>query len=392
MLIKTIMDKFYTIFNQDTPVRMFFAPGRINLIGEHIDYNGGFVLPGTISLGTYALVSQREDLEVHFYSENFPDDGIIISHLNDFSYRKQDGWANFPKGVIHMLQEKGYQLDKGLNIFFYGEIPNAAGLSSSASIEIVTAFLLKELFHFSIDTKDLVLLCQAVENHYIGVNSGIMDQFAIGFGKENHAILLDCHTLDYEYAPILLEDKKIIIIHTNKKRALSDSKYNERRAECEEALADLQEELDIVNLCELSPSDLAKHEKLIKRDVCLQRARHVVNEHERTKQAFAYLKENNLVAFGQLMNQSHVSLKDLYEVTGIELDTIVHTAQQLPGVLGARMTGAGFGGCAISIVQNDAIDDFKREVNKVYQEKIGYDASFYEATISDGMKELEVIE
>lgn len=388
-MIKQLQKQFKDIFNTyDEEVQCFFAPGRINLIGEHIDYNGGYVFPAAISIGTYALVSEREDQAIHFYSLNMKGKEPIVCQLADLSYKKADAWANYPKGIFYYLQKAGIQLNRGLNIMYYGEIPNGAGLSSSASIEMVTAIALKQLFNLSLDMKELVLLGKKVENEYIGVNSGIMDQFSVGFGKKDHAILLDCHTLEHHYAPIELDNYKIMIIHTNKRRSLAESKYNERKQECENALTDLQEALDVHYLCEITGEQFEQYKHLIRDDLHRNRAAHVIYEHARTKAAYDSLLKQDLDDFGQLMFDSHDSLKHLYEVSGIELDTIVESAQQAEGVLGARMTGAGFGGCAIAIVEEEKIDQVKEAIIETYIERIGYAPSFYEADISDGPKQI----
>ena len=388
-MIKQLQKQFKNIFNTyDEEIQCFFAPGRINLIGEHIDYNGGYVFPAAISIGTYALVSEREDQAIHFYSLNMKGKEPIVCQLDDLSYKKADAWANYPKGIFYYLQKAGIQFNRGLNIMYYGEIPNGAGLSSSASIEMVTAIALKQLFNLSLDMKELVLLGKKVENEYIGVNSGIMDQFSVGFGKKDHAILLDCHTLEYHYAPIQLDGYKIMIIHTNKQRSLAESKYNERKEECEHALADLQEALDVEYLCELTGEQFEQYKHLIRDDLHRKRAAHVIYEHARTKMAYDRLLKQDLNTFGQLMFDSHESLKELYEVSGKELDTIVETAQQAEGVIGARMTGAGFGGCAIAIVKEEEVDEVKATITDAYIERIGYAPSFYEADISDGPKQI----
>lgn len=385
---KHLISDFQTRFDTDPTPACFFAPGRINLIGEHTDYNGGNVFPAAISFGTYALAVKRQDRQFRFYSANFPEKGIITSNLTDMAFRKQDDWANYPKGMIKYISDAGHVISSGADIFFYGDIPNGAGLSSSASIEMVTGVLLEELFDLQVDRLDMIKLGQKVENEYIGVNSGIMDQFAIGMGKKDQAMLLDCQTLDYEYAPIKLDGYSIIIINTNKQRTLAGSKYNERRRECDEALGDLQTKLPIQSLGELSTEQFEQYEHLIENATNRLRARHAVTENERTKQAVQKLQAGDLAGFGQLMNQSHESLEHDYGVTGKELDTIVHAAWKQPGVIGARMTGAGFGGCAIAIVADGQIESFKQHVNQIYKETVGYDATFYTAAIQDGAKRI----
>lgn len=308
--------------------------------------------------------------------------------MSDLAFDQSDGWANYPKGMFLLTKAAGHQIVHGADILYYGNIPHGAGLSSSASIELATGVLLKGLYDLQTDTISMVKLGQKVENEYIGVGSGIMDQFAIGMGKKDHAILLDCRTLDYTYAPFVLKEHDVIIINTNKQRTLAGSKYNERRAQCEEALGDLQQELSIASLGELTMEGFEAHQHLIRNEINQKRAKHAVYENARTLKALEKLREGDLAGFGKLMNESHLSLRDDYEVTGLELDAIVQAAWEQDGVLGARMTGAGFGGCAIAIVEKDRTDSFKERVNAVYRETVGYDAAFYTAAIGDGAKEI----
>mgnify|MGYP000956630567 FL=1 len=386
-MLEKLYDKFKELFGYEAESK-FFSPGRVNLIGEHTDYNGGHVFPCAIHKGTYALVKKRDDKKFRMYSENFENLGIIEFLLDNLVNEKKHKWVNYPKGVVKMFIEAGYKIDSGFDVLFYGNIPNGSGLSSSASIEIVTSIILKDLYNLDIDMVEMVKLSQKAENQFIGVNSGIMDQFAVGMGKKDNAILLDCNTLKYSYAPVILKDEVLVIGNTNKKRGLADSKYNERRAECEEALKDLQKELDIQSLGELSVEEFNKSEKLIKNEINRKRAKHAVCENQRTIKAQKELMEGNLEEFGRLMNESHVSLRDDYEVTGIELDTMVEIAWNQEGVIGSRMTGAGFGGCTISIVKKGAVDKFIENVGKEYKEKVGLDADFYVVNISDGAKKL----
>jgi galactokinase len=384
-LNKVFLDMFHIL-----PRKAFFAPGRINLIGEHTDYNGGHVFPCAITYGTYAVARKREDQVIRLYSTNFPEKGIIEFNLNELVYEKEHNWANYPKGMIRYMIEAGYEIPTGFDCAIEGNIPNGAGLSSSASIELLTGVLVNGLFELEIPRLDLIKLGKKVENEFIGVNSGIMDQFAIGMGKKDAGILLDCQTLSYEYAPIHLDDYKILIMNTNKRRELADSKYNERRGECEEALAQLQQKLPIEALGQLSEAEFDENQYLITNETVRKRAKHAVYENVRTIKALEELKAGNLEAFGQLINQSHVSLRDDYEVTGVELDSLVEAAWKQPGVLGARMTGAGFGGCAIAIVENDEVENFIANVGSAYLEKIGYKAEFYAASIGDGAKEIQM--
>ncbi|MCK1991055.1 galactokinase [Peribacillus muralis] len=384
-LLKT---KFKTVFSgQDG--ELFFAPGRINLIGEHTDYNGGHVFPCAITIGTYAVSAKREDNQIRFYSENFPGIGMVCFDLYDLSYRKEDSWANYPKGMIRYLQEAGHKIDSGLDILFNGNIPTGAGLSSSASIEMLTGVILREIFELDVSDLDLVLTGKKVENEFIGVNSGIMDQFAVQKGKEDMAILLNCETLGYEMIPVVLDGYKIVIMNTNKRRELADSKYNERRYECEMALLELQQYKKVNSLGELTLKEFEKLEGHLSSETLRKRARHGISENERTVIAAKALKQNDLKTFGELMNASHRSLREDYEVTGVELDVLSETAWE-EGALGARMTGAGFGGCAIAIVESEKTDSFIQAVSTRYLEKIGYEASFYIVEISDGAKKWKV--
>ena len=379
--------KFENVFKKKSESR-YFSPGRINLIGEHTDYNGGNVFPASITIGTYGLVAKRDDQLVNFYSDNFPEKGIISIDLADLDFDSKDDWTNYPKGVIKYLKEGNYQIESGLDVFFYGTIPNGAGLSSSASIELLMGIILKDVFSLDIEMIDLVKLGKRVENEFIGVNSGIMDQFAIGMGKKDHAILLNTNTLEYELVSADFLDNVIVIMNTNKRRELADSKYNERRGECEEALKRLKTKLDINELCDLDVATFEKHVDLIADPILIKRAKHAISENERTLIAKKALVAGDLEEFGLLLNASHKSLKEDYEVTGIELDTLVKAAQEVPGVLGARMTGAGFGGCAIALVPEKQVEEFKEQVNQVYQKEIGYSADFYEAKIDDGTRKL----
>lgn len=386
-MLQTMHDKFETLFGVKTEVSAF-APGRINLIGEHTDYNGGYVFPAAIELGTYGLATKRDDKLIQLYSNNFEEVGMITFTLDELEFKAAHDWANYPKGVVKYLSEQFSDIDHGFNILVEGNIPNGASLSSSASIELLTGWLIKQLFTLDLERLALIKIGQRVENKFIGVNSGIMDQFIIGMGKAEQAILLDTVTLEFDYVPAKFGDYVISIMNTNKRRSLTESKYNERRAQCESALASLQQALDIASLGELSLEQFEQHQDLIEDEVKRRRARHAVSENERTKKAHRALAENNFNQFGKLLNESHTSLKEDYEVTGIELDTLAETAQQVDGVLGARMTGAGFAGCAIALVHKDSVKQLENEVSKQYIERIGYAPSFYHVGISDGVKSL----
>ncbi|PES77759.1 galactokinase [Bacillus anthracis] len=375
--------KFAEIFG-DQETTQYFSPGRINLIGEHTDYNGGYVFPASITYGTYGVARRREDDRVLVYSTNFEKLGVIDFTVNELNYVKNDNWANYVKGVLLILKEAGHKIDSGFELLVEGTIPNGAGLSSSASLELLVGVILEDLFKLDVTRLELVKMGKTVENDFIGVNSGIMDQFAIGFGQKDKAILLDTNTLEYEMVPVVLNDYAIVIMNTNKRRELADSKYNERRAECEEALACLQTKLEIKALGELSKAEFDANQNLIGDDILIKRAKHAVYENERTKKAKEALTANDLEEFGKLLNASHASLRDDYEVTGLELDTLVAAAQKQEGVLGARMTGAGFGGCAIALVKESEIHAFKNKVYDEYLKVIGYAPDFYVAHIGSG--------
>ena len=384
---KRLIKEFTDIFEVPGEA-LFFSPGRVNLIGEHTDYNGGMVFPCAITFGTYAVVSKRTDSCMRLFSNNFKEKGIIDVALQTLHYDKKDDWANYVKGVLYFLQQEGFEIPCGLNILIEGNIPNGAGLSSSASLEVLTGTILKETFQLPISKLDIIKLSQKAENQFVGMNCGIMDQFIIGMGKKDHAIALDTGTLEYAYAPVQLKQASIVIMNTNKQRGLTDSKYNERRAECEHALSQLQTVVKIKNLCDLKETEFEKVQHIITSPVERKRARHAVLENIRVKKAIAALEKNDIEEFGALMNASHISLRDDYEVTGIELDTLVESAWNQSGTIGARMTGAGFGGCAIAIVRNDDIEDFTAAVRREYTQAIGYEPDFYIASIGDGAGKL----
>ena len=384
-----LVEQFKQLFGPEGDIRAYFAPGRVNLIGEHTDYNGGHVFPCALTLGTYAIARKREDDRLRLYSANFESLGVIESSLNDLVPSETAGWTNYPKGVMWTFEKRGYKLTNGLDILIYGNIPNGSGLSSSASLEVLTGVLLKDMFAFDdLTMVEIAQIGQYSENNFNGCNCGIMDQFAIAMGKENQAIFLDTGDLSYEYAPIEMKGAKIVIAASNKKRKLTDSKYNERRAECEEALADIQKQMDIKALGELTEEQFEQVQDAIQNPVCRKRAKHAVYENQRTIKAVAALKAGDLETFGKLMNASHVSLRDDYEVTGKELDTLVEAAWKQEGVIGSRMTGAGFGGCTVSIVKEEAIDGFIKNVGEIYEKEIGYAADFYVVEIGDGSRRI----
>lgn len=383
-----ILRKFAEVFGDAEGAKVYFAPGRVNLIGEHTDYNGGHVFPCALTIGTYGVARKRKDNRLLFYSMNFEQLGVLESSLEDLVPSREADWTNYPKGVIWAFGEKGMKVSGGMDLLLSGNIPNGSGLSSSASVEVLTGFILRDLFGFEVSNQDLALIGQYSENQFNKVNCGIMDQFAIAMGKKDNAIFLDTADLSYEYAPIALQGAKIVIACSNKKRGLGDSKYNERRSECETALSELQQAVKVRTLGELDEETFEKYQAAIGSDVRRKRAKHAVYENQRTVRAVEALKANDVAEFGRLMNASHVSLRDDYEVTGIELDTLVEEAWKVEGVIGSRMTGAGFGGCTVSIVKDEAIDTFIETVGAAYKEKIGYAADFYVVEIGDGPRVL----
>lgn len=388
MMQEKIVEKFKEIFGAQGDIRVYFAPGRVNLIGEHTDYNGGHVFPCALTIGTYGVVRKREDQTLRFYSMNFDKLGVLESSVENLKPDKKAGWTDYPKGVIWAFGEKGMKVEQGMDLLLFGNIPNGSGLSSSASVEVLTGYILKDLFGFDVSNQDLALIGQYSENNFNGVNCGIMDQFASAMGKADNAIFLDTATLKYEYAPIKLTGAKIVISCTNKKRGLGDSKYNERRSECETALAEIQEVVGINALGDLNEEQFEQYKSAIKDEIRVKRAKHAVYENQRTLKAVEALQNGNVELFGRLMNESHVSLRDDYEVTGVELDTMVEEAWKIDGVIGSRMTGAGFGGCTVSIVKDEAVDSFIENVGRAYKEKIGYAGDFYVVEIGGGPSRL----
>ena len=374
-----------TFGTSNEEILFFFSPGRVNLIGEHTDYNGGYVFPCALSFGTYLALRKTTDPVVRMATTNFNfRAGIPLDSLNQ---KVGDEWVNYPLGVFSELMKRGFK-PTGLEMLFSGNIPNKSGLSSSASIELVTAVALDTMYHQGYDRIELVKIGRAAENLFVGVNCGIMDQFAVGMGKKDHAIYLNCDTLDYELVPMQLSGYKLVIANTNKARGLADSKYNERVAECQAAVTALQPGKKIQYLAELNGEEFARHQHLITDPVVMRRARHAVLENERTSLAVQVLKEGDLIRFGQLMNDSHDSLRDDYEVTGIELDTLVEESRKIPGVIGSRMTGAGFGGCTVSLVKEEAVEKLIAAVGPAYQAKTGLKPDFYVAEIGDGAKRI----
>lgn len=381
---ETVLQKFAEVFGDSEGAKVYFAPGRVNMIGEHTDYNGGHVFPCALTIGTYAAARKRDDKKLRFYSMNFEKLGVLESSVEGLKPEPEADWTNYPKGVMWAFGEKGFTIPCGMDLLLNGNIPNGSGLSSSASVEVVTGFILRDMFGFDVTNTDLALIGQYSENKFNGVNCGIMDQFAIAMGKKDNAIFLDTSDLSFEYAPIKLDHAKIVISCSNKKRGLGDSKYNERRSECETALSELQQVIGIESLGDLNEEQFELYKSAVKDEVRQKRAKHAVYENQRTIQAVEALKNNDVELFGKLMNASHVSLRDDYEVTGVELDTLVEEAWKVEGVIGSRMTGAGFGGCTVSIVKDDAIERFIEQVGAAYEKAIGYAADFYVVEIGDG--------
>lgn len=384
---KIFTEQFFKKYgNRDDKPVLFFSPGRVNLIGEHTDYNGGFVFPCALNYGTYLLIRKIQTRTLKFSTINFSEDNEV--QLKGLFTSTGKKWVNYPLGVINEFVKKGIALT-GLELLYYGDVPNGAGLSSSASIEMVTAVALNDLFSAGIDTLELVKMSQKAENEFVGMNCGIMDQFAVGFGKKDHAIFLNCDTLVFENVPLVLNGFSLIITNTNKRRGLTDSKYNERRSECDRAVELLQAYKPIRNLSELNTGEIAILDKYIKDPVVRKRAKHIISENGRVTEAVKVLKNNDIIRFGELMNLSHDSLKDDYEVTGNELDTLVYEGRKLRGVIGTRMTGAGFGGCTVSIVRKEDTAAFMSELSAAYMKKTGLVPDFYQPEVGDGARKLE---
>lgn len=390
MMKKKLFDMFAELFGNSEGARFYFSPGRVNLIGEHTDYNGGHVFPCALTLGTYGAARKREDNKIHFYSMNLNSFGVVEASLDDLTNKKEYNWANYPLGVVWAFKEKGHTITSGFDMVIWGNIPNGSGLSSSASLEVLTGVILTDLFEIKdLSMTDLALIGQYSENNFNGCNCGIMDQFAVAMGKKDHAIFLDTSDLSYEYAPCVLDGAKIVITNSKVKHSLVDSAYNDRRNECAAALKALQSELDIQALGDLTPEEFEAHKSLIKDKIQLQRAKHAVYENQRTIDAVTALKAGDIERFGKLMNQSHISLRDDYDVSCEEIDILVDLAWKIPGVLGSRITGGGFGGCTVSIVKDESVDTFIETIGKTYLEKVGHEAEFYTVDIGDGASRLD---
>ncbi|MGN0334791.1 MAG: galactokinase [Lachnospiraceae bacterium] len=384
-----LLNEFAEVFGDSEGAAVYFAPGRVNLIGEHTDYNGGHVLPCALSIGTYVVARKRDDKKLRLYSLNYKEAGLVEANLNNLRFRRDNGWANHPIGILWTYVQKGYKISSGFDMLLYGDIPSGAGLGTSASICVAMGLMIREMCGFDdISKVDIALFGQYAENEFHGINCGIMDQFASAMGKKNMAIFLDTSDLRYEYAPLNMEDYRLIITNSHKKRNAFDAKYNERRMECERALAELQCVVAIQDLGELTPECYEQVKEMIVEPVLVRRAAHAVYENQRTIEAVKALQNNDMEQFGRLMIESHRSLRDNYEVTGKELDTLVEEALKIPGVIGARMTGGGFGGCTVSLMKKEAVEMFTIEVGKNYTERTGYYADFYLAEIGDGARTL----
>ena len=382
---RDLIPQFEELFGDSEGVKSYFSPGRVNLIGEHTDYNGGHVFPCALTIGTYGVARKRDDRLCHFYSMNLSRNGLVEASLDDLTNHKEYGWANYPFGVVWAFSQKGMKLDKGFDMVIWGNIPNGSGLSSSASLEVLTGVILRDLYGFVDETNvDLALIGQYSENNFNGCNCGIMDQFAVAMGKKDNAIYLDCATLKFDYAPIKLSDAKIVITNSKVKHSLVESAYNDRRNESAQALKDLQTVLDIETLGDIDEATFDANASVIKDEVARKRGKHAVYENQRTIKAIECLKAGDIEEFGRLMNASHVSLRDDYETSCPECDILAEEAWKIPGVIGSRITGGGFGGCTVSIVKNDAVDTFKDTIFKVYKEKTGIDAEIYIVDVGEG--------
>lgn len=388
MIQNDVLAKFEELFGNEGEIGVYFAPGRVNLIGEHTDYNGGHVFPCALTIGTYMAARKRSDRKVRFYSMNFESLGVIECSLDNLTPKDNGEWTNYPMGIIWAFEGRGMKLDTGLDICLYGNIPNGSGLSSSASLEVVTGFMLRDIYGFDVTNQDLALIGQYSENNFNGCNCGIMDQFASAMGKADNAIFLDCNTLKFEYAPIKLEGAKIVVTNSMVKHSLVTSAYNDRRNESAQALKDLQTVCGIETLGDLTEDEFEKYKSSIKDEVNRARAKHAVYENQRTIKAVAALKDNDIETFGKLMNASHVSLRDDYETSCEEVDVLVEEAWKIDGVIGSRITGGGFGGCTVSIVKDEAIDEFKEKLTAAYEEKVKKTPEFYVVSIGDGPSRL----
>ena len=389
LIMDEMLNKFEELFGAGGDIRSYFAPGRVNLIGEHTDYNGGHVFPCALTMGNYAVARKRDDDIIRWYNMSYPKDGVQERSVKGLAPNDNGIWYDYQQGVLWALQQKGYSVETGYDMVMRGDMPTGSGLSASASIELVAAVIVRDLLNLDISMEDCAKIGQYSENNYNGMNCGIMDQFASAMGKEGHAIFLDTATVEYEYVPLNMEKKKIVITNSMVKHQLAGSAYNDRRRESEEALKCLQKVVQIDSLGDLDEETFEKHKDVITDEICRKRAKHAVYENQRTIAAVKALKNGDLAAFGKLMNESHVSLRDDYEVSCKELDILAEEAWKLPFVIGSRMTGGGFGGCTVSIVEEASVDEFKKKIGDVYREKTGIDAEFYIADAAEGARRLK---
>lgn len=388
--VRNLKDDFVKQYSGSVDgVRVFSSPARINIIGEHIDYNGGKVFPAAIDRYLYVAIRRREDSKISYNDIKFP--GTFSFDINDdFAFRKENGYANYLNGILSILKRRGYKIPSGFDILMVSNVPPAGGISSSSALECGFAYAVSELFGLGVSRKDIALIGQQSEHEFMGVNCGIMDQYIIATGKKDTAEVLDCAKVEHEYVPLELGDYRFVVMNTRKKRQLADSKYNERRSQCEAALKILQDKgVEAQDLCSLSPVKWEAVKHFISDGVLQKRANHCVYENQRVLDAVAALKAGDLIRLGRLLDESHASLKSDYEVTGIELDTLAETAQKQEGCLGARMTGAGFGGCAIALVHKDKVEAFTEAVQKAYTAAIGYEAGFFSCSSGDGVSEVK---
>lgn len=384
-----VMDSFRMKYGDDRKPVISFAPGRVNLIGEHTDYNGGHVFPCALSMGIYMAGEKRNDEKLRFYSVNMTDESVISSSVNELVSLTEKGWTSYIKGVIWAFAERGMKIDRGMDIVIGGDIPQGAGLSSSAALEVAAGNLIRELYGFEVSNEEIAVIGKEAENRYVGMNCGIMDQFASAMGRKDNAIYLNTESLEYRYVPLDMDGKLIVITNTNVEHELASSAYNDRRRECAKAFEILKEEYakqgrTINALGELSNEDFEKTANVLKNPILYKRARHAVSENERTLEAVKALEAGDIEKFGNLMNESHRSLRDDYEVSCRELDILAEAAQETEGVYGSRMTGGGFGGCTVSIIDCRAAESFKEKVSGAYREKTERECSFYTVSAGDG--------
>jgi len=392
MDIRELKELFVVAYGGNTEdIRIFMSPGRVNMIGEHIDYNGGKVFPAALSLKTTIAYRKRDDNIIRLKATDL--DVLVEADINKLNDYRDLDWGNYQLGVAYFMQQEGYKI-QGCDLLYDDTVPHGGGLSSSAAIEVATALMLATISNEEngisapVDMIKMALISQKTECEYCGVTCGIMDQFASAMGKKDHAILLDCKTLEYKHIPLKTEGYKILLANTNKKRSLAHSKYNERCEECAKALEILKQALpDITCLADVSLADFEANKNLFTDEIILKRARHVISECDRTIKSVEALENNDLITFGSYINDSHNSLRDDYEVTGLELDTLVSEARKIEGCIGSRMTGAGFGGCTVSLVKEESIDEFIEKVGKAYTEITGLKADFYISEVSDGGRE-----